>query len=66
MGPLAHTSLHPTSSEVVRAGWRVHGPTGAEFEKRILVNEKNNVKFNFLVPSDPYHAYYRMRVRQGA
>ncbi len=36
--------------------------TGAEFEKRILANEKNNVKFNFLVPTDPYHAYYRMRV----
>jgi splicing factor 3A subunit 1 len=38
-------------------------PPGAEFEKRILANEKNNVKFNFLVPTDPYHAYYRMRVR---
>lgn len=36
---------------------------GLEFEKRILANEKNNVKFNFLVPTDPYHAYYRMRVK---
>lgn len=35
---------------------------GMEFEKRILANEKNNMKFNFLVPTDPYHAYYRMRV----
>ena len=39
---------------------------GGEFEKRILANEKNNVKFNFLVPSDPYHAYYKLRVRAGA
>ncbi len=38
---------------------------GAEFEKRILANEKNNVKFNFLVPTDPYHAYYRLRVSSG-
>lgn len=36
---------------------------GPEFEKRILVNEKNNAKFNFLNPTDPYHAYYQMRVR---
>lgn len=35
---------------------------GVEFEKRILANEQNNVKFNFLRPTDPYHAYYRMRV----
>jgi splicing factor 3A subunit 1 len=36
--------------------------SGPEFEKRILANEKNNVKFNFLVPTDPYHAYYQLRV----
>jgi hypothetical protein len=36
---------------------------GAEFEARILASEANNVKFNFLQPADPYHAYYRMRVR---
>eukprot|EP00249_Psilotum_nudum_P018493 c26835_g1_i1 orf=261-2729(-) len=35
---------------------------GPEFEKRILANEKNNVKFNFLNPIDPYHAYYQHRV----
>jgi len=38
---------------------------GGEFEKRILANEKNNVKFNFLVPTDPYHAYYKLRVRSA-
>lgn len=36
---------------------------GQEFEKRILGNEKDNVKFSFLRPSDPYHAYYRLRVK---
>ena len=31
---------------------------GPEFEKRILANRKNIAKFNFLNPSEPYHAYY--------
>ncbi|GFH15664.1 uncharacterized protein HaLaN_11932 [Haematococcus lacustris] len=34
-----------------------------EFEKRILANERSNVKFNFLQPTDPYHAYYQMRIK---
>lgn len=37
---------------------------GPEFEKRILANGRNNVKFNFLNPSDPYHAYYQHRVSE--
>ncbi|XP_031494405.1 probable splicing factor 3A subunit 1 [Nymphaea colorata] len=37
---------------------------GPEFEKRILVNEKNNAKFNFLNPSDPYHAYYQHKLTE--
>ena len=36
---------------------------GQEFERKILGNEKDNVKFSFLKPSDPYHAYYRLRVK---
>jgi len=39
---------------------------GMEFEKRIMASEANNVKFNFLTPTDPYHAYYRMRVSTAA
>ncbi|KAK9819320.1 hypothetical protein WJX74_005429 [Apatococcus lobatus] len=35
---------------------------GLNFEARILATEKNNVKFNFLRPTDPYHPYYRYRV----
>ena len=35
---------------------------GPEFEKRILGSEKNNAKFNFLLPADPYHAYYQSKI----
>lgn len=34
------------------------------FSRRILASEKNNAKFNFLLPGDPYHAYYRQKVRE--
>ncbi|XP_077977951.1 splicing factor 3A subunit 1-like [Glandiceps talaboti] len=36
---------------------------GPEFETRIRQNEINNPKFNFLNPNDPYHAYYRHKVK---
>ena len=41
-------------------------PTGVEFEKRIVANERDNVKFNFLKSTDPYHKYYQLRVRDMA
>eukprot|EP00958_Prasinococcus_capsulatus_P024131 scaffold3734_cov425-Prasinococcus_capsulatus_cf.AAC.9 len=37
---------------------------GAEFERRILANEKSNAKFNFLNANDPYHAFYRHRIKE--
>ncbi|KAK3603715.1 hypothetical protein CHS0354_023328 [Potamilus streckersoni] len=37
---------------------------GPEFETRIRQNELNNPKFNFLNPSDPYHAYYQHKVKE--
>ncbi|KAJ6845163.1 putative splicing factor 3A subunit 1 [Iris pallida] len=37
---------------------------GPEFERRIVANETGNAKFNFLLPSDPYHAYYQHRVSE--
>eukprot|EP00887_Chlorella_sp_A99_P000243 scaffold13.g243.t1 len=37
---------------------------GAEFEKRILANEVNNAKFNFLKDGDPYNAFYKHLVEQ--
>jgi splicing factor 3A subunit 1 len=36
---------------------------GLEFEKRILQNEKSNVKFAFLTPTNPFHAYYQFKVQ---
>ncbi|KXG32223.1 hypothetical protein SORBI_3003G122900 [Sorghum bicolor] len=35
---------------------------GPEFERRIISHNHGNAKFNFLQPSDPYHAYYQHRV----
>ncbi|OEL13259.1 putative splicing factor 3A subunit 1 [Dichanthelium oligosanthes] len=35
---------------------------GPEFERRIISLNQGNAKFNFLQPSDPYHAYYQHRV----
>jgi hypothetical protein len=40
----------------------VDSSVGLTFEKKILANEANNVKFNFLRSTDPYHAYYRFKV----
>lgn len=37
---------------------------GPEFEKRIIANNVNNSKFNFLTSSDPYHAYYQHRLSE--
>lgn len=37
---------------------------GPEFENRILANEANNAKFNFLKPGDPYNAYYQHRIKE--
>lgn len=31
---------------------------------RILANEKDNHKFNFLLQNDPYHAYYQQQLEQ--
>lgn len=36
---------------------------GPEFEKRILANEKDNVKFQFLQPTSPFHAYYQLKIK---
>lgn len=37
---------------------------GQEFEAKISQNEVKNPKFNFLNPSDPYHNYYRHKVKE--
>ena len=35
-----------------------------EFEERIKLNEAGNNKFNFLTHTDPYHAYYRHKIKE--
>lgn len=37
---------------------------GPEFENRILANEANNAKFNFLKAGDPYNAYYQHKIKE--
>lgn len=38
---------------------------GTDFEKRILANEKDNVKFQFLQPTSPFHAYYQFKIAES-
>jgi len=38
---------------------------GKDFETRIHSNEQNNPKFSFLKPADPFHAYYKNKVRES-
>ncbi|KAK9677172.1 hypothetical protein RND81_11G125300 [Saponaria officinalis] len=35
---------------------------GPDFEQRIVQSNARNVKFNFLLASDPYHAYYQHKL----
>lgn len=37
---------------------------GVDFENKIREKEANNARFNFLSATDPYHAYYRHKVRE--
>lgn len=39
---------------------------GPEFESRIKQHEAGNPRFNFLTPTDPYHAYYQHKVKDFA
>lgn len=35
---------------------------GSSFESKLYAKEKNNPKFQFLLPSSPYHAYYKQQI----
>ncbi|GMT14462.1 hypothetical protein PFISCL1PPCAC_5759, partial [Pristionchus fissidentatus] len=37
---------------------------GVDFENKIREKESGNVRFNFLLPTDPYNAYYKHKVRE--
>lgn len=36
---------------------------GDEFEKKIMDTQASNPKFSFMRSTDPYHAYYRAKIR---
>jgi hypothetical protein len=48
--------IDKTSSWVAKLGFG--------FEKRIHENEKNNIRFAFLLPNGPYHNYYQKKVKE--
>ncbi len=37
---------------------------GTAFEQRILNNDRNTVKFGFLLPGNPYNPYYQSKVKE--
>jgi len=37
---------------------------GVDFENKIKEREMANIRFNFLSPADPYHAYYKGKIAQ--
>lgn len=54
--PEVRTIVDKTAAFVAR--------NGPEFQEKIRLNEINNPKFNFLNESDPYHAYYKHKVKE--
>ena len=56
-----HTAVvDRTASFVVKSADPIH------FEERIRENQRQDPKFSFLHPTDPYHAYYRDRLEKVA
>ncbi|KAJ1926962.1 SF3a splicing factor complex subunit [Tieghemiomyces parasiticus] len=39
--------------------------SGDRFQDRLRETNRTNPKFSFLTPSDPYHAYYQLKVREA-
>jgi len=55
--PEVRTIVDKTAAFVAR--------NGPEFQEKIRQNEINNPKFNFLNDNDPYHAYYKHKVKEN-
>jgi len=56
--------LNSTYKDIVDKTASFVARNGPSFEERIRGNEVNNPKFNFLTPTDPYHAYYQHKVKE--
>merc|ERR1719178_455749 len=52
----------PGLREIVDKTAQFIAKNGEEFEQRIVANERENTKFKFLSPKDPYNAYYRAKI----
>jgi hypothetical protein len=62
---LAHTRTHAhVRIDIVDKTADFVARNGTKFEDRIRETEKSNPKFSFLQPTDPYHAYYQLRIRE--
>jgi splicing factor 3A subunit 1 len=46
------------------ATWVAKSANPPQFEDKIRENQRNDPKFSFLNPVDPYHAYYRHRIER--
>jgi splicing factor 3A subunit 1 len=46
------------------ATWVARSANPPQFEEKIRENQRNDPKFSFLNPADPYHAYYRHRIQR--
>ena len=56
----------PTAVVDRTATFVVKSANPTHFEERIRENQRQDPKFSFLHPSDPYHAYYRDRLEKVA
>lgn len=54
--PELRTIIDKTANFVAR--------NGAEFEQKIAEQKRDSAQFGFLMPANPYHAYYRKMVHQ--
>ncbi|KAG8866315.1 SF3a splicing factor complex subunit, partial [Serendipita sp. 405] len=54
--PDIKTIIEKTAVHVARS------TTREQFEDRLRESRREDPKFSFLTPSDPYHAYYRLRI----
>jgi len=59
--------LHVSPIEIAdkTAAYVAGSKTGTLLEERLRQSEKNNAKFCFLNPTDPFHAYYAFKVQEA-
>jgi splicing factor 3A subunit 1 len=61
-----HTNISITAVIDKTASWVAKSANPPQFEDKIRETQRNDPKFSFLNPADPYHAYYRHRLQRVA